>query len=148
VATQEVTATNEVVQLPSEGQLTERFMVLANSEPSAAVVAAYAEIERALKQRLNAANVAGVEKLAGSKLVEVAERKGVVNRRTAEAIRSVQALRNLAANGGDVSLERALDYLSLADAVLYAIEVATAFAGTASAVGTANDATVRVKQGR
>ena len=86
------------------------------------MLAAYSDIEKALKRRLREAQVPGIEKTAGAQLVDVALRTGVINRETAVAIRGVLALRNLAAHGGDVESAKALEYLSLVDAVLYAIE--------------------------
>lgn len=95
---------------------------LARENPSAAVLAAYAEVEKALRTRMAEAEVAGIDNLGGARLVDVALRKGVISRQTAEAIRGVQVLRNMAAHGRNVNSEKALDYLSLADAVLYSIE--------------------------
>lgn len=95
---------------------------VAEVSPSAAVLAAYSDIEQALKRRLREAQVPGIEKTAGAQLVDVAPRTGVINHRTAVAIRRVLALRNLAAHGGDVESAKALEYLSLVDAVLHAIE--------------------------
>lgn len=95
---------------------------VARENPSAAVLAAYAEVEKALKARMEEAKVAGVEGLSGDKLADVALRKSVVSQQTADAIRGVQVLRNLAAHGKDVDAEKALDFLSLCDAVIYSIE--------------------------
>ena len=102
--------------------LASNLAALARKDPSAAVLLAYAEIEKALRQRMTDAKVAGVEKLSNDKLVEVALRKGVISFQTADAIRGVLVLRNLAAHGGDVDAAKALDYLALADAVIFAIE--------------------------
>lgn len=102
--------------------LASTLAAFARKDPGAAVLLAYAEIEKALKHRMTEAKVGGVEKLSGEKLVEVALRKAIVSLQTAEAIRGVLVLRNLAAHGGDVDAAKALEYLSLADAVIFAIE--------------------------
>lgn len=67
----------------------------------------------------------GVEyakKLAGDELVEAALRKDAISQQTAEAIRGVLVLRNLAAHGGEVDAAKAVDYLALADAVIFSID--------------------------
>jgi hypothetical protein len=142
----QATAPLEVVPFPSNRQLTERLMSVANSDPQAAVLEAYAEVERAMKRRMTDAKVAGVERLQGSELLDVALRKAVINRETAEAARGILVLRNLADHDKDIGLEKALDYLSLADAVMYSIEVTRVFAGVATGTGTAYDATVKVTE--
>jgi hypothetical protein len=145
-ATTAVASSVKGVTFPSDRQLTEGLMNLANSDPQAAVLEAYAEVERALKRRMIAAKVAGVERLQGQELVDVALRKGVINRETAEAMRGILVLRNLASHDRDVSLEKALDYLSLADAVIYSVDVTRAFANLATGTGTAYGATVEVTE--
>lgn len=137
----------EAITLPSDRQLTDRFADHALRSPNAAVLEAYSEVERALKRRMTEAKVADVEKLFGRKLIEVALRKGVINSQTAEALRGISVLRNVAAHSTDeVTLEKALEYLALADAVVYSIEVGRVFATTAVGTGTAFDATVRTDE--
>jgi len=119
------------LKLPSNQQASERLIALANSDPQAAVLEAYAMVERSLKQRMIVADVAGVERLHGQELVDVALRKRVITREAAEAIGRLLILRNLAAHDRDIGLEKALDYLALADAVLYTIEVRGNYAGYA-----------------
>ncbi len=110
---------------PREGVMTDRYMSTANRDPQAAVLEAWEEVERVLRRQMEKAKIAGVEKLNGEQLLDVALRKGVINRKTAEAARGVYVLRNLAAHDRDVTLEKALDYLALADGVVYSIEVGT-----------------------
>jgi hypothetical protein len=94
----------------------------ARAHPASAILAAYAEVENALRDRMEQAKVAGVDRLVGTELVDVALRKGVVSQQTADAFRGVLVLRNLAAHGEDTDAAKALEYLALADSVIYAIE--------------------------
>lgn len=125
--TETVTLSGETYAFPREGTVTERFISVANRDPQAAVLESYEEVERVLRRRMEGAKVAGVEKLTGEQLIDVALRKQVVNRKTAEAARGILVLRNLAAHDRDIGLEKALDYLALADGVVYSIEVGTLY---------------------
>jgi hypothetical protein len=128
-------ATDVTVQYatPNAREITERLMDLAQRSPQAAVLEGYAEIERILKRRMNAANVAGIEKLFGQGLVDVALRKGVITSSIAVALRDLVRLRNVAAHEPDeVSLPKAIDFLALADSVAYSIETWATFGYTAT----------------
>jgi len=92
----------------------------AKEAPAAAVTIAYAEIEKAIRARIGEA--AEGAKLSSSVLVAMALGRGVISSETAEAVRGLTVLRNLAAHGDEVDPAKALDYLMLADAVIYAIE--------------------------
>jgi len=94
----------------------------AEAFPAAAVLSAYAELQNALIDRMVEAKVAGTNDLSGDELIEVALRKRVVSPQTAVAFRGLLVLRNLVGHGGDVDVAKAREYLSLADAVVYAIE--------------------------
>lgn len=94
----------------------------AQQNPSQAILAAYAEVEQLLKRRMRNANVAGVDRLSGRQLVDVALRKGVINDETADAINGILVLRNLVAHGRDVDVPKAFEYLALADGVIYTFE--------------------------
>jgi hypothetical protein len=104
---------------PSSDELAE----VAQRSPAAAVLGAYARLEAELRTRLAKAGDERADKLAGQRLVHAALERGLISEQTAEGIEGVMLLRNLSAHGreGDLSVERALDYITLVDALLYAI---------------------------
>jgi hypothetical protein len=117
-----ITASSVTTYTPPKTQeMTERFMDLARRDPGAAVLEAWEEVERTLKRRMDTAKVAGIERLRGEQLIDLAMRKAVINVQTAEALRGLLVLRNLAAHDRDVGLGKALEYLTLADSVAYSI---------------------------
>lgn len=97
------------------------LLSLARKDPGAAVLSAYAAVEKALRERMHEAHVAGVEGLSGVRLIEVAERKGVISGQIGQAIRDIRDQRNIAAHGGRVEEDQAVEYLNLADSVQYSI---------------------------
>jgi hypothetical protein len=104
---------------PSSDELAE----VAQRSPAAAILGAYARLETELRTRLVKAGDERADKLAGQRLVHAALEHGLISEQTAEGIEGVTLLRNLSAHGreGDLSVERALDYITLVDALLYAI---------------------------
>lgn len=105
--------------------LTERLRDLAEKDPHAAIVAAYAEVTHALWRHVSRGrgDIAKTEQRGGHLLIDVAQRRGIISEQTARAIQGLLVLRDLAAHGqGEVDREKALDYLTLADAVIFAIE--------------------------
>jgi hypothetical protein len=87
------------------------------------VLGAYARLEAELRAGLAKAGNEQADKLTGRRLVHTALECELISEQTAEGIEGVTLLRNLSANGreGDLSVERALDYITLVDALLYAI---------------------------
>lgn len=89
-------------------------------------MAAYAEIEGALRRKLVKAGYLETERrpLGARQLADEAVRRELVSPQIAEAVRGLTVMRNLAAHGPaeELDLEKALDYIVLADAVLYAID--------------------------
>jgi uncharacterized protein YutE (UPF0331/DUF86 family) len=60
--------------------------------------------------------------MGGRSLARLALDHGVINEETFKAIDGLSVMRNLAAHGADdLDTTRALEYLDLADAVLYAM---------------------------
>jgi hypothetical protein len=104
---------------PSSDELAE----VAQRSPAAAVLGAYARLEAELRAGLVKAGNQQADKLAGRHLVHAALERGLISEQTAEGIEGVALLRNLSAHGreGDLSVERALDYITLVDALLYAV---------------------------
>jgi hypothetical protein len=99
-------------------QDTQWLRELARERPELAVVGAYAEVEKALKQRMEQQ---GVEpgRLAGMQLIQEALKGNVIADPVAEAVQSLRRLRNAAAHGGAVDIAKALDYIDLCDQVLF-----------------------------
>lgn len=103
--------------------LSDRLGKFADASPEAAVLGAFAEIERALRRALGKSGTPDEVRNAGQ-LVHFALEQGAISKQTAEAIRGLIVLRNLAAHGRDVDLDsrRARDFVAMSDAVLFAIE--------------------------
>jgi hypothetical protein len=94
---------------------------LAESSPQAAVMAAYRRIEARLTEMLKSAGVNVM--LDGPALARMAREDGLISDETLAAVEGLSVLRDLTAHspGGDIGVDRARDYLALADAVLYAL---------------------------
>lgn len=94
---------------------------LAEVSPDSAISEAYRTIERQLRVRLNDQQVPPDLDAVG--LALFGQEKGVINQETANAVQGLSVLRNLAAHGrvGDVTFARAIEFLSLADGVLFAL---------------------------
>jgi hypothetical protein len=112
----------EVKTDASPGSLTERFAKMAEDEPDAAIMAAWTEIAKAIRDRMGGLGIRQPT-IAGMMLVRIAHERGEISDATLQAVEGLSVLRNLAARGrgGEVDREKALDYLTLADATLYAI---------------------------
>lgn len=110
---------------PDRPMVSERLQQIATQSPRGAVLAAYAEIEQALRRRLTLDGYAEAERRPQSarQMAVVAEERKVISRQTADAIQGATVLRNLAAHGpeGEIDPRKALDFLTLADGILYAI---------------------------
>lgn len=111
---------------PGRDLVSERLRPVAEQLPAAAVMAAYAEIEEALRRHLTLAGNVEPDRrpMAARQMAIIAEEHGIISRQTASAIEGATVLRNLAAHGraSEIDRPKALDYLTLADAILYAIE--------------------------
>jgi hypothetical protein len=95
---------------------------VASASPTAAIVEAHSRLEHELRELTKDLTVdqrpRGVVALA-----RLALEHGLITPETFNAIEGVTTLRNLAAHGrlAEVSPERAMDYLALVDAVLFAL---------------------------
>ena len=97
---------------------------MANTSPIAAVMAGYAAIEEQLRTLARKAESdPDVATMGTARLLRLALDRGVITPETAKAVEGITVMRNLAAHAraGDVTAERARDYLVLADAVLYTL---------------------------
>lgn len=113
----------EVMTVTPEGSLTERLATMAEDEPAAAIMTAWSSIERALREKLGDIGVRQPS-IAGMTLARLVHEQGQISDATLSAIHGLAQLRNLAAHGrtDEIDREKALDYLTLADATLYAIK--------------------------
>jgi len=108
----------------AEHPVIEELEGLATTEPVAAVLDAHAAVEQELRALvIKAAPDTDVSKTSMGQLLRLALELGVVTPETVEAVKGITVMRNLAAHGraSEVTPERAQDYLSLVDAVLYTI---------------------------
>ncbi|WP_298443163.1 hypothetical protein [Ferrimicrobium sp.] len=102
----------------------EELSGLAEASPVAAVMDAHAAIEQEIRNIvLGVDPQADVSKMAMGQLIRLALDKGTITPETAKAVEGITVMRNLAAHGraSEVTVERARDYLALADAVLYTL---------------------------
>jgi hypothetical protein len=95
---------------------------LATENPSDAIMTAWVEIEKAIRERIGGLGTRQPT-IAGMMLVRIAYERGEISEATLQAVQGLEVLRNLAAHGrsNEVDAEKAQEYLSLADATLYAI---------------------------
>lgn len=118
----DIASRGEIPATDTQSKLSEELIEVARQTPSTAVLEAYDHIERELRQVLEKAQIPGAERLGGSRLAHLAAEHNLISPADAHAVEGVTVLRNLAAHGrGDVSEQRALEYLTLVDAVLYAL---------------------------
>jgi hypothetical protein len=97
---------------------------IAHTAPTAAVIEAFARIEGKLRDLLRAAGDASADKQMGiMALVGQALEQNLITHETANAVEGLSVMRNLAVHGrgSDISEARALDYITLVDALLYAM---------------------------
>jgi hypothetical protein len=103
-----------------------RLQSVARQSPRAAVMAASAEIEEALRRRLAVRGLAEAERrpMSARQLSVLAEEHELISPQTADAIRGATVLRNLAAHGpeNEIDEQKAVEFLALADAILFALK--------------------------
>jgi hypothetical protein len=96
--------------------------------PSAAVVEAFARIERELARiAIEGSLDIGRQSVSARQLADLLQEHDLIRAESATAIEGLSVMRNLAAHGraqDDLDQARALEYLYLADAVLYALRAA------------------------
>jgi hypothetical protein len=96
---------------------------LAEVSPRAAVLAAYERIEARLVEVLNSAGAPSFSAVGGRALARLAGQYDLISDETLTAVEGLSVLRDLTAHSprDDIGVDRARDYLALADAVLYAL---------------------------
>lgn len=102
--------------------LAEELVPLADISPRAAVLEAFARIEKRLEDLLETAGIPHPQR-SGLALARLASSHNLISSETRAAVEGLSTLRNLAAHSprGDIGVDRARDYVAMADAVLYAI---------------------------
>lgn len=102
--------------------LREELSTLAELSPASAIGEASKRIEIRLAEMLDDSGDPPRRKLAIRAMARLARERGLISDETLAAIEGMSVLRNLVAHvRGDIDVDRALDYLALADAVLYAL---------------------------
>jgi hypothetical protein len=112
----------EMATLPAETSLTAELGELADEAPDAAILEAFAQVEKRLRTILEAN---GIERInAGAQgLANIAAVRGLISPETHKAVDGIAVLRNLAAHGrGMVTPDRAREYLALVDAILFSLQ--------------------------
>jgi hypothetical protein len=96
---------------------------VAAASPKAAVLEAFGRIEARLREMLAADPNSTTRIMSPVELARLGSSSGVISDETRSAIEGLWVLRNLAAHspGESLSVDRAMDFLALADAVLYAL---------------------------
>lgn len=102
--------------------LGEELSRLAEIAPASAVMEAFRRIEFRLNEMLDSPGVSPARTMTGRALARLARERGLISDETLAAIEGLSMLRNLVAHApSDIGVDRARDYLALADAVLYAL---------------------------
>lgn len=109
---------------PNGESLVDELSDLASQAPGAAVATAYARVEQALRDLVapHEARLDAPPLTLGRELAEAAQELGLVNGELVDAVRGLALLADLSHAGGagtGLSPQRAVDYLRLADGVLY-----------------------------
>lgn len=98
---------------------------LAAISPRSAVMESFRRVELQLRSKLQNVGVEQVRPTGARMMAETALQHGLVTAATVDAIRGMSTLRNLAAHGHDdseIDQVRALKFIDLAEAVLFALE--------------------------
>ena len=108
------------------GTVREELSAEATIAPAVAVLEAHATVERTLREMLAAAEVPAEQtsRAGAVRLARLAQQAGLVTPETVNAIEGISVMRNLAAHGSarEITSEQAMEYLTLVDAVLYALK--------------------------
>ncbi len=105
------------------GSLREDLARLAEASPRAAVLAAYERIEARLVEMLDSVGAPSFSAVGGRALARLARQHDLISDETLTAVEGLSILRDLTAHSprDDIGVDRARDYLALADAVLYVL---------------------------
>lgn len=103
--------------------LADELANLVEVSPRAAVLEAFTRIEERLDQLLDKASVEYKGTIGGTALAKLAFDRELISPETRDAVQGLSVLRNLAAHSprDNIGADRARDYVTMADAVLYAM---------------------------
>jgi hypothetical protein len=120
----DVPSINESNERGSARTLVDEFADVASISPLTAVLDAYDAVDQALRDLIAQTHPDHpIERDGTERLIDVALANGTITPEMAKNIEGIAVLRNLAAHGsaGDVTPERAREYLALVDAILFTI---------------------------
>jgi hypothetical protein len=102
--------------------LTTELAELARQSPATAILEAYTRVETRLRELLEAHGAKPVTAVGAVGLALLAEQAHLVSAETVKAVEGISVLRNLAAHSrAEVTVDGAMEYLALADGVLYSV---------------------------
>jgi hypothetical protein len=102
--------------------LREELSTLAEVSPASAVMEASRRIEYRLTEMLDGPGEPSPRRMGTRALARLARERGLISDETLAALEGMSVLRNLVAHvRGDIDVDRARDYVALADAVMYAL---------------------------
>jgi hypothetical protein len=95
-------------------------------DPIASILMSYAALEDELRKRLALAGIGGEEKKSAVQLVALGVDKGIFTEESAEAVRGVSVMRNLAAHGraDRITVRDAVEYAALVEGTIYSLKTA------------------------
>jgi hypothetical protein len=121
LAEAQVPASASQVAAPASS-LRDELSALADLSPASAIVEASKRIEHRLSEMLADSSEPPQRKLPIRVTAGVARERGLISDETLAAIEGMSVLRSLAAHSRDeIGVDRAHDYLTLADAVMYVL---------------------------
>ena len=108
----------------ADSSLSAELGTIIEASPAAAVMEAHARVERRLREMLEGTGLAGSRPQGIRQLARDAAASNLISSESVRAIDGITVMRNLAAHGtrGDVTPDRAVEYVSLAEAILYALQ--------------------------
>lgn len=99
-----------------------RLEVLADEEPTIAVVEAYSAVESHLRANLGRV-IDDIDSLSTVELARRGAHQGLIGPQTANALETLTVMRNLAVHRpGGIAKDEATEFVALSDAVLFALE--------------------------
>lgn len=109
---------------PTTTQLGDDLTLRASQQdPIASILGSYKALEDELRKRLALAGLGDASDKSGVQLVNLGVGKGVFTEASAEAVRGVSVMRNLAAHGraDRVTVREAIEYAALVEATIYSL---------------------------
>lgn len=107
----------------SDGEADDLTLRASQRDPIASILGSYSALEDELRKRLALAGIGDTDKKSGVQLVALGVSQGIFTEASAEAVRRVSVMRNLAAHGrGErVTVREAVEYAALVEATIYSL---------------------------